>query len=291
MTADAPRPPLRSRLDVAAAALLFSTGGAVIKLSALSAWQIAGFRSGIAGVLLWLLMPAWRGRPRPLELGVAVAYATTLILFVTANTLTTAANSIFLQTSAPLWVLLLAPFLLKEPNRATDFGIVGLIGAGLLMFFVSTEPAQATAPDPGLGNLLAAASGVTWALTLLGMRALSQRPVSVANDSTGRAVLVGNALAFAVCLPLALPVEAAAPLDWGVVLYLGIVQIGLAYVFMVRGVRGLRALEVSLLLVLEPIASAGFAWAVHGELPGMVSLAGCGLILAGLITQALRQAR
>ena len=292
MPAAAPQSSTRSRLDVVAAALIFSTGGAAIKLSALSAWQIAGFRSGIAAALLWWLMPGWRGRPRLGEFGVAAAYAATLVLYVTANTLTTAANSIFLQTTAPLWVLVFAPFTLGERNRTSDLGIVALIGTGLSLFFFASEPALPSAPDPELGNLLAALSGVCWAATLLGLRGLSRGLAPGSPDPSGRAVVLGNAVAFAGCLPfalpVALPVTASAPLDWGVVVYLGTIQIGLAYLFMVRGIRGLRAVEVSLLLVLEPVASAVWAWAIHGEWPGAYALAGCALILAGLAAQALR---
>ena len=288
MPAAAPQSSTRSRLDVVAAALIFSTGGAAIKLSALSAWQIAGFRSGIAAALLWWLMPGWRGRPRPGELGVAAAYAATLVLYVTANTLTTAANSIFLQTTAPLWVLVFAPLTLGERNRTSDLGVVALIGSGLSLFFFASEPALPSAPDPDLGNLLAALSGICWAATLLGLRGLSRGLEPGSPDPSGRAVVLGNAVAFAGCLPFMLPVPASAALDWGVVIYLGTIQIGLAYLFLVRGIRGLRAVEVSLLLVLEPVASAVWAWAIHGEWPGPYSLAGCALILAGLTAQALR---
>ena len=285
----APQSPTRSRLDIVAAALIFSTGGTAIKLSALSAWQIAGFRSGIAAALLGWLMPGWRGRPRLGELGVAAAYAATLVLYVTANTLTTAANSIFLQTTAPLWVLVFAPYALGERNRRSDLGVVALIGSGLSLFFFASEPALPSAPDPDLGNLLAALSGICWAATLLGLRGLSRGLEAGAPDPSGRAVVLGNAVAFAVCLPFALPVALSdtVPLDWGVVVYLGTIQIGLAYLFMVRGIRGLRAVEISLLLILEPVASAVWAWAVHGEWPGAYSMAGCALILAGLAAQAL----
>jgi drug/metabolite transporter (DMT)-like permease len=277
-----------ARIYVALAALLFSTGGAGIKLSALSSWQIAGFRSGIAAVVLFALLPAWRGVFDQRALGVGVAFAATMILYVTANTLTTAANAIFLQTSAPLYVLLLGPLLLRESLRRSDLWVVALLVAGLALFFVGTEPPLATAPDPALGNALAAASGVTWAFTVVGLRWLGREPQSGGRDPTGAAVVVGNAIAFAVCLPFALPLGPSTALDWGVVTYLGMFQIGLAYVCMVRGVRGVRALEVSLLLVLEPVLNALLSWAVHGEVPGSWAAAGCAVILTGLVFQALR---
>ena len=83
---------------------------------------------------------------------------------------------------------------------------------------------------------------------------------------------------------------AGTPTDWAIVGYLGLVQIGLAYVLLVRGLRDLRAIEISLLLILEPVLATGWALLVHGEVPGAWSLAGCSLILAGILTQALRPA-
>ena len=283
-----------SRFYVLAAALLFSTGGAAIKLVTLSSWQIAGFRSGLAALALWLAIPAWRHFWEPRALLVGCAYAATMILYVTANTLTTAANSIFLQTTAPLYVLLLAPRLLGERNRPRDIAVAGMLAVGLALFFVGSEPEFPTAPEPMRGNALAAASGVSWALTLLGLRWLArERPASgtdaTGTDPTGAAVVAGNGLACLVCLPFALPVLESAPIDWAVIGYLGLVQIGLAYACMVRGVRGVRAIEASLLLVLEPVLSAVWAWWIHGEYPGRWSLAGCALILAGLTTLAFRR--
>lgn len=290
MNAD-PEPPRvppedRARLLVIGAALLFSTGGAAIKLSTLSAWQIAGFRSGIAAALLWLLVPAWRGRPTWRTLAVGCAYAATLILYVTANTLTTAANSIFLQTTAPLWVLLLAPLLLGEATRRSDLVVAGLLGAGLVLFFVAGDEPLRTAPDPLRGNAVAALSGVSWALTLIGLRALARSTPREGLDEMGSSVVLGNALAFAFCLPFAVPVGPVSALDWSLVGYLGTFQIGAAYLLMVRGVRGLRALEVSFLLVVEPVASTVWAWAIHSEWPSTVSLAGCLMVMMGLMTQA-----
>ncbi len=278
-----------SRFYVLAAAVLFSTGGAAIKGVALSSWQIAGFRSGIAALALWLAIPAWRRFWEPRALVVGCAYAATMILFVTANTLTTAANSIFLQTTAPLYVLLLAPRLLGERNRPSDIAVAGMLAVGLALFFVGSEAPFSTAPEPLRGNLVAAASGVSWALTLLGLRWLAREGPAASSDATGAAIVAGNGLACGVCLPFALPVLESAALDWALVGYLGLVQIGLAYAFMVRGVRNIRAIEVSLLLVLEPVLSAVWAWWIHGEYPGPWSLAGCALILAGLTVLAFRR--
>jgi drug/metabolite transporter (DMT)-like permease len=277
--------PVSSRLLVLSAALLFSTGGAAIKATAFSAWQVASFRSGIAAIALFLLLPAWRRGWSRRTLLVGLFYAATLILYVTANKLTTAANSIFLQASAPLYVLLLAPRFLGEPLRRGDPLLAALLVLGMILFFVQVDPALATAPNPLQGNLVAATSGITWALTLLGLRWLAR---SETPESAGGAVISGNAIAFVVCVPLALPVSASVPLDWAVVAYLGLFQIGLAYVAMTRGMRRTPAFEASLLLLLEPVLNSVWAWLVHSEQPGPASLLGCTLILVASLATALR---
>ena len=81
------------------------------------------------------------------------------------------------------------------------------------------------------------------------------------------------------CLPLALPLGESQPADWLVVSYLGVFQIGLAYIFLTRGVRHVPALETSLLILLEPVLNSLWAWLAHGEQPGPWSLAGCAAIL------------
>ena len=120
--------PLASRLEVLAAAALFSSGGAVIKSIHLAGWQVACFRSAVAAATLFLILPEARRRPTPKVLGVGLAYAVTLILFVLANKLTTSASAIYLQSTAPLYVLLLSPWLLRERIRGRGRGLH--VGAG-----------------------------------------------------------------------------------------------------------------------------------------------------------------
>jgi DME family drug/metabolite transporter len=276
-----------SRLYALGAAFFFSTGGTAIKLSGLSSWQIAGFRSGLAALLLWWLVPTWRKWWSPSSLAVGVAFGATLVLFVTANTLTTAANAIFLQYSAPLYLLLLGPWLLGEPNRRSDLALIALLAIGMLLFFIGQETPTATAPDPLRGNFIGACAGVAWALTLLGMRWLARQP-DVAGAG-GTAVIAGNVLAFFVCLPWALPMPETTPTDWAVVFYLAAFQIGVAYLCLLRGIRELRALEISLLLSIEPVASGVWAWLVHDEVPGTMALIGCSLIFSSVLLQALRK--
>jgi drug/metabolite transporter (DMT)-like permease len=279
-----------SRLQILGAALLFSTGGAAIKSCTFTAWQVASFRSGVAALALLLVLPEARRRPRARTLVVGLAYAATLVLFVCANKLTTAANTIFLQATAPFHLMFLGPWLLREPLRRVHIVFAACLAVGLALFFVGAEPPQATAPDPLRGNVLAAASGLAWALTILGLRWLGRSPGGP--DSPAAAVAAGNVIAFVGCLFLALPVRTEQPwIDWTLIAYLGVFQIGLAYVWLTRAVARLAAIEVALLLQFEPVLNAVWAWAIHGELPGRGSTAGCLVILAATVVFTLRGRR
>ncbi len=278
-----------ARLQLAAAAVLFSTGGAAIKAADFTAWQVASFRSGIAAIaILGLASEARRGWSRRAVV-VGVAYAACLTLFVLANRLTTAANTIFLQSTAPLYLALLAPWLLKEPTRRQDIGFMAAVGVGLIFFFVGTEPAAATAPDPVRGNLLAVMSGVFWALTVCGLRWMGA--AGGEHGTAAAAVVSGNLTAFLVALPMALPVGSHPPLDWGIVAYLGIFQIALAYVFVTRAIAVIPALEASLILLIEPVLNPVWAWIVQGEQPGPWALFGGAVILSATAAKGWMDAR
>ena len=278
-----------ARLEILGAALLFSTGGAAIKAVQFSSWQVTGLRSGIAAIALWLLLPASR-RLRREGLGatalVAVAYAATLTLFVLANRLTTAANTIFLQSTAPLYILLLGPLLLKEPIHRRDLGFMAAVGAGMAFFFVGRQASFATAPDPVAGNILALLSGLTYAALLLGLRWMGTRGIPAAP-----AVALGNLLAFLLAAPQMFPLGAHGVTDWAVILYLGVFQIGLAYYLLTKGIPHVPALEVSLLLFLEPALNPLFAWLVHGERPGPWALVGGALIMSATAVKAWTDSR
>jgi DME family drug/metabolite transporter len=274
---------MRNRLLILGAEVLFSTGGAAIKAASLTSWQVACFRSGGAAAALLLLVPAAR-RLRNYRVWVAaVAYAATMILFVAANKLTTAANAIFIQSTAPLYLLLLGPWLLKEPIRRRDLAFMAMVAAGLSLFFFGAERIAATAPDPSRGNLLAVVSGVTWAFTIAGLRWLGRMQ---SDDLSLGMVTAGNLMAFAVCLPLALPVTHWGAPDLAVIGYLGVFQIGLAYVCISKGIRKVPAFEASGLLLVEPALNPLWAWLVHGEIPSAGALAGGALILAATLVQS-----
>ncbi len=269
-------PHLVSRFQILAAAFLFSTGGVAIKSCALSSWQIASFRCGVAAVAMWLMVPQARQRWTSRTLWVGVAYAATLTLYALANKTTTAANAIFLQSTSPLYVLMLAPWLLGEQRRRRDLlWMAGMI-LGLGLFFVGQNAASETAPDPARGNIYAAAAGLSWALTVMGLRWVSRSEQD--RGQAAVAVVVGNCLAFLICLPMALPVSPVAVGDWLIVMYLGVFQITFAYVLLTRAVRKVSAFEVALLLLVDPVLSPVWAWWIHREVPGVGSIAG-GLVI------------
>lgn len=277
-----------ARLQALAAAVLFSTGGAGIKVESFSAAQVSMLRSGIAAIalLLWL-----RGRIRwtPGTLAAAVIYAATLTFFVGSTKLTTAANAIFLQSAAPIYLLVLAPFVLHEHARRRDVVYLAVVGAGMVACFVGRPEPSATAPNPVFGNWLGAASGLAWALTLLTLRKIGRA------DATGNAalatVVAGNALASLGAVPFALPLPSAPAGEWATLVYLGVFQIGLAYVCLAGAIRHLPALEVSLLLLLEPVLNPLWTWAIRGESPGAWTLVGGGAIVGATCIKVLVDAR
>lgn len=275
------------RLRLLGAAALFSTGGAVIKATSFSGWQVACLRSVLAALALGLLMPeARRGISWRAAL-VGLAYAATLVIFVVANKLTTAANTIFLQSTSLLYLLLLGPLLLQERFRGRDLPFMAVIGGGMALFLLGQEAPRASAPDPARGDLLAAASGISWALTLLGLRWLGRG----APGSGAAAVLIGNLLAALLAAPFAFPLGAPSALDWGLVLYLGVFQIGLAYVLLTAALRALPALEAAVLLLVEPALNMVGAWLVHGEVPGLLPSLGGALILSATLLKSALDAR
>jgi len=268
---------------------LFSTGGAAIKACSLSSWQIACFRSGIAALSVALLLPEARRICRPRVFLVGTTYAATLVLFVLATKLTTSAQAIFLQSTAPLYLLLLAPWLLRERLRRGDLLMVAVVACGAVLLLFGGQRAAATAPDPVRGNWLGALSGLTWAFTMTGFRWLAKH--GGAAESPAAVVVAGNIIAFAVCLPMALPVMHAAPADLGVLLYLGIVQIGFAYMALIRSIPHVPAVEATTLLLLEPVFNPLWTWLLYGERLSATTLAGGALILCATFGSTWYQAR
>lgn len=278
------------RLYLLLAALLFSTGGAAIKATVLTNWQVAGARSAIAIVLLLAAAP---GSLRLTRRGflVALVYATTLVSFVTANKLTTAAHAVFLQAAAPVYLVLLGPWLLGERLDRRDVPFLVTVAAGIALLFASGSHASVTAPNPVLGNVIGVGSGVAWALTLAGLRWLERDRAHGDQGSASAATVWGNGFAALACLPFALPLPATTAADWIAVTYLGVFQLGLAYVVLNKGIGQVTAVEASILLLLEPALNPLWAYVVHGEAPGLLASVGGVLVLVATTVRTVAISR
>jgi DME family drug/metabolite transporter len=284
----------RARLGVIGAAAIFSTGGAAIKLAeSLNGFQVACLRSGIAAITVLLLAPDSRRGWSWRTWVVSVAYGSCLTFFVLANKLTTSANTIFLQAAAPLYLLLLGPWLLKERVKRSDLAVIALMGLGLASVFVGTDPPAHTAPDPALGKIFALLSGITWAFLVIGLRWLGRAESTAGHEapSATTAVVLGNLMAALGTLPFALPFVAVTPVDLATVAFLGIFQIGVAYLLLGRALKHVGALEASLLLMVEPALNPIWSWAIHGETPGPWSLLGGGMILGATLLKSFLDSR
>ena len=267
-------------MAVLAAALLFSTAGIAIKLTTLSIWQVAGFRAGIGAVAIYAALPGARRGWTLRTWLIGAAYAATVILFVAANKTTTSANAIFLENTAPLYMLLLGPLVLREPVRKLDLAVIGAVAAGAFLLLRGSVAATGSAPDPETGNILALISGLTWAITITGLRrAATQRPYGGQYDSSAAAVIAGNVIAFTVCLPMALPIHEISGINLAALVYLGVFQVGLAYVFLTRSLKNVPGIEASTLLLAEPVFNPLWTWLARGERPGYSALCGGALIV------------
>jgi drug/metabolite transporter (DMT)-like permease len=295
------------RLALIGAALLFSTGGVCIKeLAGLTAWQRAGLRSLVAVVFLLLVWKKARRGYSWKSLLFSFFYAGTLASFVAANTYTTAASAIFLQSTAPLYVLLLSPLVLHERVRAGDLLFMGALAVGLALCFGDqwwsrSAAVQATAPRPLLGNAFGLASGILWACTIVGLRWFGQKSRAGGDDAggAGASVVLGKVTCFAVCALLAQAtgdglfhgVTTLPPRTFGVLAFLGCFQVGLAYICIARGMSHVPAVEASLLLLVEPTFNPVWSFLLLRERPGPWTLAGGAVILGATALHAPVAAR
>jgi drug/metabolite transporter (DMT)-like permease len=283
----------RGRVLVLAAAFCWSTGGAAVKNALpLNVWQIAGLRSLVAFFFVGALVGIWNARPLfpsgRVLLG-SLANAGMLILYIAANLRTTSANAIFLQCTAPLWVLLLAPIVLKEPFRAQDLRIFSLCGVGMVLFFCDR-----LSGGEMLGNVLALLSGVCYAMVVLGLR-WGNRKLSdeAASERKGpndaQAIVVwGNLLCFLICAPLMGSMDTLSARPLMVVTGMGVIQLGLGYYFLSLGTAHVSALESILLALIEPMLNPLWAFIFLNERPGPWALAGGTLVIGTVAYQTVR---
>lgn len=270
-------------LFVLAAAILWSTGGLFIKWTSLSGLELSFGRSLLAAITVAIFTRhEGFGLNRVTALA-SVLYAALLLLFVLATKETTAANAIFLQYTAPVYLLILEPLIYKEKFRRRDLITVVACVIGMSLFFVGK-----LRPQDVTGNLLALASGFCFACYFLFLRHSKSRAVNRASS-----VIYGNLLLGLIAAPAGLRVlNDLTVRDALSVFYLGVVQIGLAYtLFTVAMARGVRSLDAAIVGYVEPVLNPIWVFLVLGEKPTSWALLGGAIIVTSVFCHTLIEAK
>jgi drug/metabolite transporter (DMT)-like permease len=260
------------------AAMLWSSSGIFIKLLTLSAYHIACYRSLVAAVAIVAIMKftgrSWSLPRDPLSLAGSLIYSLVLVGFVVATKLTTAANAIFLQYAAPIYLLFLEPWIFRKPFARRDFWAVGACIGGMALFFAGHLEKGGLA-----GNLLALASGFLLALFSLILK--WKRETRPGHDPIGMVVL-GNVFVALLCLPKVLPTPQITLSQGWMLLYLGIFQLGIAYMFFTAGMKYLSATASLITCMLEAVFNPVWVFLGVGERPTPYAILG-GLVILGII--------
>jgi drug/metabolite transporter (DMT)-like permease len=260
------------------AALLWSTSGAFVKALDWQPMSILAGRGLFTSILFLLYMRRLPQKVTRWTLLAAGGSIATQFLFVTSTKLTTAANSIFLQYTAPVYVVLLAYWLLREKPSRTDWIAMGIIFMGLLLFF-----GDQLSPDGFYGNILAVLSGVTSAIMIVSFRAQK-------NSSPEDSVLIASLIFTILGFPSVLE-ESWTVANWSTIGYLGIFQIGVAFIFFTKGIKYIPALEANLIGTLEPVLNPVWVFWFLGERMGKFALLGGLVVLAGVMVSAVGSTR
>ena len=265
---------------VLGAAILWSTGGLFIKATHLSAFELSFGRSLLAAVTIAIFTRREGLGINRISAITSVLYAALLLLFVVATKMTTAANAIFLQYTAPVYVLILEPLFYKEKFRARDFVTVAACIAGMSLFFVGK-----LRPQDVSGNLFALASGVCFALFFLLLRHSKARNVNRASSA-----IYGNLIVVLICAPsfFGAMQRGISGADFACIAYLGIVQIGFAYLlFTLAMARGVRSLDAGIIGYIEPVLNPVWVFLFIGERPSGWAILGGAIIIASVMVHML----
>lgn len=270
-------------LFVFAAAFLWSTGGLFIKWTSLSGLELSSYRSFFALVTVALVTRREGFGLNSLTAAAAILYAGLVILFVMATKQTTAANAIFLQYTAPVYLLILEPIVYKEKFRARDLITVLVCIGGMALFFVGQ-----LRPQDVTGNLTALTSGLFFGIYILLLRHQRAREVNRASS-----VIYGNLLVVLICAPWGLAAfDSVGRHDLLSVMYLGVIQLGLSYVLFTAGMaRGVRSLDAGIICYIEPVLNPVWVFMVLGERPSRWALIGGAIIITAVVIHMLVDAR
>jgi drug/metabolite transporter (DMT)-like permease len=278
MTKDQAEGRLSDYLLLFGAGILWSTGGVLIKWIDWHPLAIAGMRSIISAVVLLGLIRKPKFNWSVPQVGGAIAFTATVLLFVTSTKLTTAANAILLQYTAPIYTALFAGGFLHERTEWYDWLAVVVVFGGIMLFFLDELSLRGT-----WGSILAALSGVSWAWVGLFLR--KQR-----HGSPFESVLLGHIIAGLIGIPFMCKHVPASDVWLGLVM-LGVFQMGLSYYMYARAIKRVRALDAMLVLTIEPVLNPMLVFLFIGEVPGRMALVGGGIVLCVVTARSIMQLR
>ena len=254
-------------------AVLWSTGGLLITAIAWPGLAVAGLRSALAARVLLLARPELRGRWSSWLGSGALADAASMLGFVLATKMTTAANAIFLVYTAPLYVALLSPWVLHEPIRRGDWLTLLLALLGMGCFCVE----QLTFAG-WVGNLCALGSGLATAWLVVCLRQAAAAPLPI--------LVLANLLVAIAGLPF-LDVARLAPMHWGILLVAGVGQLGVSTVLYGKAIPHVRAIEAIMIPIIEPVLNPLWVWLLVGEVPSGWALLGGTMVLGAVTARGL----
>lgn len=258
-------------LAVFLTAILWSSGGLFIKLISLNSMQLSFFRCLIAAVVFAIMFRKKILKVNPLAILNSIAYSAVLILFVIATKTTTAANAIFLQSTAPIYVLIFEPVLTKTKWERLDIITIAVCFIGMILFFMGD-----LTPGDIEGNIAALLAGVAFAAFFLGMKK---------NDPQyGEAsIFYGNVIVAIFCIPFILDMKLISVKDFAMVSFLGVFQIAFAYALFSYGLKKIKAVEASIISMFEPVLNPIWVFIGYGEVPSFYAIIG-GIIIISAIT-------
>ena len=261
-------------------AFLWSIGGLFIKLVDWNPIAIAGARSGIGAVimLLYLKKPLRSLKLGKIKLLGACSYASLLILFVTANKLTTSANAILLQFTAPIWVALFSGWFLKEKPAKSDWVTIIIVLFGMTLFFIGDLKNGNIA-----GNFVALLSGIAMAGVVIFLKLQEEgSPVEMS--------LIGNIFTLIIALPFFfLSVPSLKSISG--LLILGIFQLGIPYILYATAIKHVSVIEAILIPIIEPLLNPVWVFLFVGESPGSYTFMGGMIVIIAIITRGVYQQR
>jgi len=255
-------------------AILWSSGGLFIKLISWNPVAIAGVRGFISMVVLLVYVRHPRFTWSAAQIGGAVAFALTVTLFVVATKLTTAANAVLLQYTAPVYVAFLGAWFLGEQTRWFDWFTIVLVIGGMVLFFLDT-----LTPGNLLGNVCAILSGIGFAFFVLFMRRQK-------NESPIETVILGNFFTGLIGIPFMFE-SMPGPFSWLGLVFLGVIQLGFSYALYSEAIRHVSALEAILIPGIEPILNPVWVFMMLGERPGKWALVGGFVVLISVTLRSL----